>query len=183
MTEAQRKNLEKGWKAAKAKLKNRIHKVCAHPDCNNEFDVKPSLDRVMYCSTSCAKKGKPSPNKGKIASLKTRRKQSLAKYGFRGEKHWNWKGGSSMYKTMRGRIDWKNWREKVFEKDNYTCQLCGKRNLEIHPHHFIGLTYKPELAYKIDNGITVCKNCHYLIHSSQELQVSGWYQKGSESNF
>ena len=62
------------------------------------------------------------------------------------------------------------WRERVFERDDYTCQLCGAKSqvgerVELHPHHKRSFTKYPKLRFEIANGITLCKNCHRRIHT------------------
>ncbi len=61
---------------------------------------------------------------------------------------------------MRSRVEWKLMREKVFKRDNYTCQECGERGCELHPHHVLPKSQYPELAYSIENVVTLCKGCH-----------------------
>ena len=76
-----------------------------------------------------------------------------------GENNPNWKGGISRDKHSWNKR-YKNWRSKVFERDNWTCQTCGVRSLE--PHHIKGWAKYPKLRYKISNGITLCRECHKL---------------------
>lgn len=125
----------------------RIEKSCKF--CNKRFEVPKCLDRVESCSRSCARKA------------------------LRGKDNPLWKGGSTIHKKVRGRHEWKEWRESVFSRDNYECKLCGGGG-ELHPHHIKGVTFFENLAYDTDNGITVCKSCHYLIHSSNQLKQAGW---------
>ncbi|MCJ7631376.1 HNH endonuclease, partial [Candidatus Bathyarchaeota archaeon] len=49
----------------------------------------------------------------------------------------NWQGGiNPIYATIRNSNEYKNWRKQVFERDNYTCQDCGKpSNGNIEAHH------------------------------------------------
>lgn len=52
------------------------------------------------------------------------------------------------------------WRKAVFERDNYTCQLCGVRGTYLEADHIKPWAYFPELRRLIDNGRTLCKSCH-----------------------
>ena len=46
----------------------------------------------------------------------------------------------------------------VFARDNYTCQVCKKKNQILHTHHIL---YKSKAGTdRADNLITVCSNCH-----------------------
>jgi hypothetical protein len=67
-------------------------------------------------------------------------------------------------KVWRSRIEYRLWREAVFARDNWTCQNCGQRGKELHPHHTQNFSQFQELRFAIDNGITLCKNCHKLFH-------------------
>lgn len=62
------------------------------------------------------------------------------------------------------------WTKMVLERDNYTCQICDRTHLEvkIHAHHIESAALNPILANDVDNGIAICKDCHYRkIHSQK----------------
>ena len=52
------------------------------------------------------------------------------------------------------------WRTKVFERDNYTCQICGVKNCFLTAHHIKSRAKFPKLRYNVSNGITLCELCH-----------------------
>ena len=44
------------------------------------------------------------------------------------EAHWHWNGGISNERDIfKNTIEYRRWRKNVFERDNYTCQCCGKK--------------------------------------------------------
>jgi predicted RNA-binding Zn-ribbon protein involved in translation (DUF1610 family) len=55
-----------------------------------------------------------------------------------------------------------NWAKEVKIRDNYTCKKCGKPgNIA---HHIIPRRVRPDLAHQLDNGITLCTDCHAHEH-------------------
>ncbi len=112
--------------------------------------------------------GKPSGSKGKHWKIIDTSKMSKAREG---EKNPNWKGGNSQLRIYKhyGNLEYKQWRKKIFERDNYTCQKCGQKSgigrpLIIHPHHIKSYTFHPKLRYVVENGITLCVSCHHIEH-------------------
>ena len=52
------------------------------------------------------------------------------------------------------------WRVAVFERDNYTCQSCGKRGGYLEADHIKPFARFPELRFELANGRTLCRPCH-----------------------
>ncbi len=118
--------------------------------------------------------------KGFNHSEETRKK--MKKSHPSGKNHWNWKGGSysrGEYKKVDGRKEkryfhlydknYKEWRIKVFLRDNWICQTCGDRSksgipIYLEAHHIKSYAKFPELRLDVSNGITLCKDCHKLAH-------------------
>lgn len=88
-------------------------------------------------------------------------------HALRGTDHPRWKGGiSPENQRARYSFEMKEWRRKVFERDNYTCRQCGYSKGKILIAHHIKLFSKfPEFRLDVVNGITLCKHCHDLIPS------------------
>lgn len=102
-------------------------------------------------------------NLGKKHSIETRLKMSEA---HKGEKSYLWKGGiTSEYIKIRGSLKYKLWREKVFERDNWTCLKCLKRGVKLNADHIKPFAFFPELRFKLLNGRTLCVNCHKKTNS------------------
>ncbi len=84
----------------------------------------------------------------------------------RGENHPNWKYDKSDEDRVKERkfYDYHQWRESVFERDNFTCQCCSKVGHELNAHHLDGWNWCIEKRLDVDNGITLCKICHDEFH-------------------
>ena len=79
-----------------------------------------------------------------------------------GENSPSWKGGiSSEGDVIRHSEEYKIWREEVFQRDNYTCQCCrGNLGHNLCAHHINNFSSNKELRFDINNGITLCNECH-----------------------
>jgi 5-methylcytosine-specific restriction endonuclease McrA len=71
---------------------------------------------------------------------------------------------SDKNKLVRNSIEIRLWREAVFARDNFTCQICGKLGGKLNAHHKNNFSEYPELRTAIDNGITLCEKCHIAFH-------------------
>ena len=157
------------------KAVNRIILECKY--CGLEWFDYPSRINRVYCSKRCKalhsnnlfKKGNAmclgrkltEEHKQKIAVAhkgKSRPNISRSKLG---SKNPNWKGGTSpASKIIRRSRPFIEWRNQVFERDDYTCRECGSRGGELHPHHIKSFALYPELRFDLNNGVTLCDPCH-----------------------
>jgi len=78
-----------------------------------------------------------------------------------GENNHNWKGGVSLKnQQVRHSIEYKLWRKAVFIRDEHTCQKCRKIGGELNADHIKPFSLFPELRFAINNGRTLCVECH-----------------------
>lgn len=118
-------------------------------------------------------RGRKYPFKNRPArSLETRLKISESNKGKHGgDKHPNWKGGiTSENQAIRQSFEYKEWRKSVFQRDNYTCTECGiksgmGKHITFHADHIKPFAYYPDLRLDINNGRTLCIDCHKLTDS------------------
>lgn len=170
-------------------IKNGGYKICIV--CGNRYYSKLyRLAKSKWCSKTCWGKRNPPVEKeclncrNKFLSYKRDKKVYCSrkcqgihyKTRLKGKNAPRWQGGKTeLNKNIRTRGEFKEWREAVFTRDNWTCRRCGARcqkglRIDIHPHHIKPLARYPELAYKIDNGITLCSDCHWELHKTERVR-------------
>ena len=80
---------------------------------------------------------------------------------FVGSKNPNWKGGiTPINRAIRNSFEYEEWRKKVFERDLYTCQICGDIGGKLNADHIKPFALYPELRFELSNGRTLCEYCH-----------------------
>jgi hypothetical protein len=120
--------------------------------------------------------GKPSGALGCKWKLKYRR---FCPYLI-GDKNPMWKGGKTKLSLcIRELPEYKEWRRKIFDRDWFTCQFCGRCRKKgdrviIHADHIVRLAdliddyqikniydaVKCNELWDINNGRTLCRECH-----------------------
>lgn len=153
--------------------------------CKREFRIpKCRSKKAKYCSKACqySHQMKYKANKTACAECKVEIIVSLShvkrrnnnfcsrrcggEYNgrlrkFSGENNPSWKGGiTPKHRAIRTSSTYKKWRESIFERDDYTCVLCGIRGGELNADHIKELSRYPELILNLDNGRTLCVGCH-----------------------
>lgn len=114
------------------------------------YGTHPSRETLKKLSES---------HKGKKFSIETIIKKSEAQ---KGEKGSNWQGGKTKsHFIVRGSFKYRLWRKKVFERDGYTCVLCGDdKGGNLNADHIKQFAFYPELRFEVSNGRTLCVSCH-----------------------
>jgi 5-methylcytosine-specific restriction endonuclease McrA len=119
---------------------------------------------------------------GKIHSDKTKKRMSeyRKKMCFKppvhiGKDNVNWKGGiTSLRQQIYHSFKNRQWISDIFTRDDFTCQICGKRGEKLEAHHIKQFaiilkenkikTFEDAIEcdelWNINNGLTLCKKCH-----------------------
>ena len=133
---------------------------------------------------SLALKGRIGNRLGIKHTKEAKQKMRIASKNYSGENHYCWNGGiPKLVERIRKSYKYKEWREKVFERDNYTCQDCGKRKCYLVAHHekeFYKILEDNNITnfndalnckelWDVNNGKTLCKKCHKLKHPKVNL--------------
>jgi len=117
-------------------------------NCHKRFEVHKyhEFKKRKFCSRSCQ-----------------------ISYYSKGEKNCNWKGGiSSEYDEIKQTQEYKEWRASVYRRDQWTCVQCSYKGKKIVAHHIKEFSDFPELRFDVDNGVTLCRSCHALIHTLEK---------------
>ena len=148
---------ERALKIAKAHRRGQFFSCL---ECDKEFWRKPSAIKKgnnKFCSKNCYFEWQRGRKRSSEFGTKCRM----------GQKRRNAKRVliTPQNKRIRGSEEYKQWREAVFARDDWTCQRCGKRSkknqyIVIHAHHIKPFAVFPELRFEVDNGETLCKKCH-----------------------
>ena len=78
--------------------------------------------------------------------------------------NWNPNLTSTDREIDRKYPEYTKWRKEIYERDNYTCQICGKIGGILNAHHIEGYAKNPSLRTTLSNGITLCEKHHKDFH-------------------
>ncbi len=126
-------------------------KNCQH--CGKEFSFDglgtiASFRKRKFCSKECVKAGQKR---------------------FYGPEHPRYNPNSRHRSRTAAHAKWSN---AVIERDKGICQLCGATGVPLEAHHIKSYSKFPELAYDLDNGMTLCCPCHWQEHATASNENS-----------
>jgi hypothetical protein len=103
------------------------------------------------------------------------------------ENHPRWNGGITIVeKSLRGSKYNLKWSMAVRERDGFKCRTCGENTKRVEAHHAVPFAYyinilkkrnkevdnemliklckKYKPLWDINNGVTLCRKCHMMVH-------------------
>ena len=166
MNEYYNKNKEK-WKKYYQNRINKINKLC--PTCGSQITNTKS----NTCQKHFSDEARSNIGKGHVGlkmSTRAKEKCRITKLGQlnpnwmkRGELSPSWKGGCRGNYDFYYQTDWDILRKRIYERDRWTCQRCGKHcgRKTIQCHHKV--PYFVSKDNSDDNLTTLCVSCHTTI--------------------
>ncbi len=135
-------------------------KFCSK-ECKYVFQIGKILSEGTKTKMSKSHLGQTSWNKGIPATDGHRKAISES---LKGENHWNWQGGKTAENHIRrNQLEYKQWRDAVFERDGHKCRIDNADCIhEINAHHILRFAEHKDLRFDVNNGITLCKVHHPL---------------------
>lgn len=141
--------VKKKYKIERANIRIKKLTICS---CGNILitrnRVKGRENRGKYCSRVCYNNWQRSPAN-------------------HGSNHPAWIDGGkheSELQKLRRSEEWKVWRKAVYQRDRFTCQKCNQVGGHLHPHHVLPKAKFPDKIFDVNNGLTLCRNCHMTVH-------------------
>ncbi len=152
---------------------------------NKDRKIPSDVKAKMNISGLTGVNGKPPWNKGihgyhtkkHGTSLPEEVKLKISR-SLKGRPPWNKRDdptSRTLNKRERERFR-KEVQELVFIRDDYTCQICGKRGVDLQVDHIQSWADYIELRFDMKNCRTLCAKCHYKITFGKPMpdSISGW---------
>lgn len=143
-------------------------KIYCSNQCASKIESKKKAEKISISMKGKAtRKGIPQPKAWRIWQsnrlLKegSPMKRAEVKAKITGKNNPSWKGGvTPIHKLIRECAEYENWRKEVFKRDNFTCCFCRKRGGYLEADHIKPFALYEELRFSVDNGRTLCRECH-----------------------
>ena len=73
---------------------------------------------------------------------------------------------------------WKTTRNRVLRRDRYQCRICrryGRNREALEVHHIQPVEIRPDLAFSMDNLVSLCHACHNKQHPEKARNLGRRY--------
>jgi len=102
-----------------------------------------------------------------LKMCKNRKRNGMT--GQTGPKHHLWNGSKTKEERTKFRKTEEHyaWVRAVYERDKYTCQVCGyDKGGTLNAHHLDSYADHEESRHDVGNGVTLCEGCHVGFHGA-----------------
>lgn len=186
-------NCGKRCSQIKAQYNQAKHHFCNHKCMGEWRNKQPSKAKVQYICKECGIEFERFRSVGTGDFCSNSCKSSY--WGKRNSSFYI-DGRTPLRFLIKNSSKYDNWRLFIMDRDNYTCQECGKTNCKLHVHHRVGFSelfdsfmknnsdeknkdkllenamkYKP--FWNVNNGKTLCIVCHKEKHPEINFNLGG----------
>jgi len=149
--------------------------VCGNEFWRSDYARQKGLENPKMMPKFCSRKCQMTNNKNKLGKPGSHTSFKKGDARIIGAANTNWRGGiTPVAEAIRRLSHYKEWRKAVYERDGYTCVLCGqggRLNADHSPVMFHKIlenynikSVKDALAcsilWDVSNGQTLCLPCH-----------------------
>lgn len=130
---------------------------------NGMYNKKHSrAAREKMCGPRPSMRGRKMPKRTEEHSRRiSEAKRYAPNLKIRGSQHWNWKGGVKLKNDIeRNSSKYKDFRQSIFCRDDFTCRACNRRGGKLEVDHVMSFAKFIKLRYNPNNCRTLCKSCH-----------------------
>ena len=147
-------------------VKQQYRNICQ--SCSNKNRVyKKSFEKTRR-KMSDSRLGKSIHSKEYLLKLSKRMSgENHPLYGKFGKNHPKWNPNITNEERLNNRKypEYHEWRNEVYKRDNFTCQVCNdSQGGNLNAHHLEGYVNNKDLRTTLSNGITLCEKCHKDFH-------------------
>jgi hypothetical protein len=57
---------------------------------------------------------------------------------------------------------WQKKRLEIFQRDDFTCRFCGRKDKSLHLHHTEYINAVEPWEYPDESLLTICEDCHFI---------------------
>jgi thymidylate synthase (FAD) len=156
---------DKAWLHEEYLVKNRLR-----TDIANELGVSDAwlgkVIRSMDLQKPHGQRPNQRPGRGRPGMHTPEGKKHLSEMK-KGPNNPQWKGGVTRKAVeLRQRIS-PALRESIYERDDFTCKLCGERGGQLTLHHIVPVWQNEDLITDEQNLVTLCAACHGKVNGHE----------------
>ena len=162
-------NINRNGRPALDRVTEMVECACGCGEIFNKYDGRNRVRRFISGHSQRSGFGRA----GKKHTALARKKISARKQGIAVS---SWQEFSNGESYRQRRLFRRLLQKDVFERDNYTCQMCGQYGGDLQVDHIQSWSDFIDRRFDIDNCRTLCTQCHYLITFGKPMpcSVTAW---------
>lgn len=138
-------------------------------ETRKKMSISRTREKNYFFGKKLTKEHREKLRKAKIGTHRSEETKIKIGLANTGERSTFWRGGKMKYYEVNIQIrkssEYNQWRNAVFIRDHYHCTACGLKSgngkaVFLEADHIKPFAIFPKLRFVLDNGKTLCKECH-----------------------